>query len=141
VAFAGPASQPQRLIEGEFMRFIFACAALALCSTTALAAEDIMANTYGNTTISTGGMAEVHTHYRADHTFDMTGSAMGMSRTFKGTWALNQKGQVCRTFVGTIPSGTANPVCTDIVAHKIGDSWNVDVNGTTRHVTLVEGIK
>ncbi|HEV2649818.1 MAG TPA: hypothetical protein VGU69_01055 [Rhizomicrobium sp.] len=124
------------------MRFIIACTAFALCAVPALAAQDIMASTYGNTTISTGGPAEIHSHYRADHTFDMTGSAMGVTRTFKGTWALDHKGHLCRTFIGDLPSEMpSNPVCTDIAPHKIGDKWTLEVRGTTREVTLVKGIQ
>jgi hypothetical protein len=86
-------------------------------------------------------MSEVHTHYRADHSFDMVGSMMGMSKTFKGSWALDGKGNLCRTFVGDLPPNTTNPLCTPITAHKIGESWTVETNGQTRNVTLKAGIQ
>ena len=69
------------------------------------------------------------------------GMAMGMTRTFKGTWALDHKGHLCRTFVGDLPSEMpSNPVCTDIAPHKIGDKWTLIVKGMPREVTLVQGI-
>ena len=113
----------------------------ALYATPALAGDEIMANTFGNTVVSTGGAAEVHTHYRADHSFDMVGSMMGMSQTFKGTWALDGKGNLCRTFEGDAPPNTANPLCTPIAEHKIGDTWTMTTNGETRTVTLKPGIQ
>ena len=112
-----------------------------LAAAPAAAGDDVMANFYGNTVISTGGMAEVHTHYRADHSFDMTASMMGMSRTFKGTWAVDAKGNLCRTFVGGVPPDTTNPLCLLIAAHKVGDTWTIDMNGSSRTVTLKAGIE
>ena len=122
-------------------QFLITASIAALCATPALAADDVMANTYGNTVVSTGGMSEVHTHYRADHSFDMVGSMMGMSKTFKGTWALDGKGNLCRTFEGETPPGTTNPLCTPIAAHKIGETWTMDANGQTRTITLKPGIQ
>ena len=122
-------------------RFLIAASIAALCVTPALAADDVMANTYGNTVVSTGGMNEVRSHYRADHSFDMVGSMMGMSKTFKGTWALDGKGNLCRTFDGDVPPNATNPMCTPVAAHKIGDTWSVEANGSTRNVTLKAGIQ
>jgi hypothetical protein len=114
---------------------------LALGATPALAADDVMASYYGNTVISTGGASEAHSHYRPDRTFDMTGSMMGMSKSFKGTWALDGKGNLCRTFEGDLPPNTTNPLCTPIAAHKLGDTWTIDANGQTRTVTLKAGVQ
>lgn len=113
----------------------------ALCATPALAGDDVMASTYGNTVVSTGGMSEVHSHYRADHSFDMVASMMGMSKTFKGTWAIDAKGNLCRTFDGDVPPNTANPLCLPVAAHKIGDAWTVEANGQARTATLKAGIQ
>jgi hypothetical protein len=41
------------------------------------AADDMMAGFYGNTVVSVGGALESHTHYRADHTFDVTATSSG----------------------------------------------------------------
>ncbi|MEI9995513.1 MAG: hypothetical protein WDM91_13030 [Rhizomicrobium sp.] len=120
---------------------LMAASLIALCAAPALAADDIMAGYYGNTVISTGGMAEVHTHYRADHSFDLVGSMMGMSRSYKGTWALDGKGDICRTFVGDVPSGTPNPLCTPVTAHKVGDSWTTTANGATRNLVMKAGVE
>ena len=122
-------------------KFLIAASVAALCATQAFAGDDVMANTYGNTIVSTGGMSEVHTHYRADHSFDMVGSMMGMSKTFKGSWALDGKGNLCRTFDGETPPNTANPLCTPVAAHKVGDTWTMESNGATRTVTLKPGIQ
>jgi hypothetical protein len=113
----------------------------ALSVTPALAGDDVMASTFGNTVVSTGGMSEVHTHYRADHSFDMVASMMGMSKTFKGTWSLDGKGHLCRTFEGEAPRNTANPLCLPIAAHKLGETWTVEANGETRTATLKPGIQ
>jgi len=110
-------------------------------ATAALAEDDVMAGFYGNTAVSTTAMGEAHTHYRADHSFDMVGSAMGMSKTFKGTWALDGKGHLCRTFDGDMPPNMQNPSCVPIAAHKAGDAWTVEVNGNTANVALKPGIQ
>jgi hypothetical protein len=125
------------------MRNIFLAASVVLLiAVPSLAADDIMAGYYGNTVVSTGGMAEIHTHYRADHSFDLTGSMLGMSKSFKGTWALDGKGNVCRTFTGEMPPNTVNPFCSPLDAHKVGDSWTVTgKDGKTRQATLVAGVK
>jgi hypothetical protein len=121
--------------------FIAACA-FALCTGAAFAGDDdTMGGFYGNTIVSTGGMAEIHSHYAADHTFDLVGSMMGMSKTFKGTWALDGKGNVCRTYVGEVPPNATNPQCTPIAAHKVGDTWTVTFNGNTRTLTVKAGIQ
>ena len=122
-------------------RILVTASIIALFASSALAGDDVMASTYGNTIVSTGGMSEVHTHYRADHSFDMVGSMMGMSKTFKGTWALDGKGNLCRTFEGELPPHTTNPLCTPVAAHKIGDTWTLEANGSTRTVTLKAGIQ
>ncbi len=114
---------------------------VAFATAPALAADDVMANLYGNTVISTGGIADIHTHYRADHSFDMVASRMGMSRTFKGTWAIDAKGTLCRTFVGDAPRDTANPLCVPFAPHKVGETWTMQMNGSSRTVTLKAGIE
>jgi hypothetical protein len=109
-----------------------------------LAADDVMANYFGNTIVAPGGVMtpEIHTHYRADHTFDLVGSQMGMSKTFHGTWAIKGD-EVCRTFVGEQPPNAPSPFCTPIVSHKVGETWTStpDKNGNTRTVKLVAGVQ
>jgi len=114
---------------------------IALSAVPAFAADGEMAGFFGNTIVSTGGVAEVHTHYRADHTFDLVASMMGMSRTFKGTWAADGKGDICRTYVGDVPPDTTNPFCKPVAAHKVGDTWTVTANGSARTLTLKAGIQ
>ena len=121
-------------------RIILAASVAMLCAAPALGADDVMAGSYGNTVVSTGGPVESHTHYRADHTFDMTATAMGQTFSGKGTWAIDATGQLCRTFE-TPPPGTPNPLCLPVEAHKVGDTWTVSMGGQTRTATLKAGIE
>ncbi|MEI9991206.1 MAG: hypothetical protein WDM86_14315 [Rhizomicrobium sp.] len=121
--------------------FLAATAATLLTAAPAFAGDDLMANYLGNTVVSTGGMTESHTHYKADHSFDLVGSMMGMSKTFSGTWEI-KGGQLCRTYVGEQPPGLpSNPFCTPWEAHKVGDTWTMSMGGNTRNVTLKAGIQ
>jgi hypothetical protein len=117
------------------VRLVLISAAFAsgLMASVALADDDVMAGFYGNTSIATGGMADTHTNYSADHTFVMKVPSFGVS--FKGTWAVNA-GTLCRTF-DSPPPGVTNPLCTQIEAHKVGDTWTTD----GRTITLVKGIQ
>lgn len=118
------------------MRAIILGAAALLASTSLAFADDIMAGYYGNTIVSKSTMGEVHAHYKADHTFDGTASSTMGSMDLKGTWALDDKGQLCRTY-DTPPPGVTNPLCTPWTAHKVGDSWTLG----DRSITLVPGIQ
>lgn len=115
--------------------------ALTLLASPAIAGDDVMAGFYGNTAVVTGGIVESHTHYRADHTFDVSATAMGQSYNFKGTWKIDDTGQLCRTYADPAPPNTPNPLCTPASAHKVGDTWTVTANGSTRTVTLKAGIE
>lgn len=120
-------------------KVLITTAALAIIATPALA-DDVMANFYGNTIVVTGGMVESHTHYRADKTFDVTASAMGMDYKFGGTWEIKGD-QVCRTFVGEMPPNTTNPNCSPLSAHKVGETWTMTTpTGQTRTLTLKAGV-
>ena len=106
-----------------------ACVAAITCiASAAVAADDVMASRYGNTTITRDANGITNKiHYKADGTFDGTqGDA-----TFSGTWKLDDKGRVC---LNTIASGT---LCTPIYAHRVGDTWTA--GGYT--VTLVAGVQ
>ena len=122
-------------------RFLIAASVLALCAAPALAADDVMAGFYGNTTVSTGGMLEVHTHYKADHTFDFSATMAVMSRSGKGTWKIDASGQLCRD-IQDPPAGVTNPSCSVIAPHKVGDTWTMtQKDGSTRTITLKPGIQ
>ncbi len=124
------------------MRLILTVSAAALLiSTAAFAGDDIMANTYGNTVIGKSAMGESHTHYKADHTFDTNLSSMMGSMKANGTWAINDKGELCRTYASALPPGMPNPLCIPWTAHKVGDSWQATFNGRTSDVSLVAGIQ
>jgi opacity protein-like surface antigen len=117
--------------------FLLAIPLVVLTASAAFAADDVMAPFYGNTVIATGGIADTHSNYNADHTFVMSVPTLHMS--FKGTWKIDGA-NMCRTF-DSPPPGTPNPICTPVEAHKVGDSWTVTVNGKTRGVTLVPGVQ
>jgi hypothetical protein len=121
---------------------LIAASALTFIAAPAFAADDIMAGYYGNTVSSAGGMFTSNTHYRADHTFDVVGSGMGMTKTFKGTWAIDAKGELCRTYVGEQPPGLpSNPFCIPWAAHKVGDKWTATFNGNSRDLELKAGVQ
>ncbi|HEY0105866.1 MAG TPA: hypothetical protein VGB91_07255 [Rhizomicrobium sp.] len=121
-------------------RIVIAASVLWLGAAPAAAGDEVMSGYYGNTVVSTGGMAEARTHYRADHSFDLVGSMMGMSRSYKGTWEI-KGGQLCRTYVGDQPPGLpGNPFCTSWGPHKVGDSWTFTASGQSRALTLKSGI-
>lgn len=107
--------------------------ACAVVCATPVVAEDVMAGFYGNTAIATGGMAEAHWIYAADHTFVMKVPLFGVE--FKGTWNVSQT-TLCRTF-DTPPPNVTNPLCSPIAAHKVGDTWQIE----GRTITLVKGIQ
>jgi hypothetical protein len=106
---------------------LIAASILGLSAGPALAA-DLMAGYYGNTVIVTGPGLEVHVHYRADHTLDLTGTRSGTAFKAKGTWAIDKNGQLCRTYE-TPPPGVPNPFCTPLTAHKLGDAWSMQAAG------------
>lgn len=99
--------------------------------------DDVMSGFYGNTTVATGGQAETHTFYSADHRFVMKVPVFDVE--FKGAWAVNG-GQLCRTF-DSPPPGVTNPLCTPIEAHKVGDSWTLAQGDQKRTITLVKGVQ
>jgi hypothetical protein len=122
-------------------KILIAASVFALCGGGAFAGDDAtMSGFYGNTAVSTGGMFEAHTHYKADHSFDLTATGMGQTFNGKGTWALDGKGNICRTFE-TAPPGMPNPNCGPIAPHKVGDTWTVTTGGNTRTLTLKAGIQ
>jgi predicted 3-demethylubiquinone-9 3-methyltransferase (glyoxalase superfamily) len=93
-----------------------------------------------NTVIGKSAMGQSHTHYKANHTFDAALSNGQGSMETDGTWGLNDKGELCRTYNTPVP-GMPNPSCVTWVAHKVGDSWQITVDGRTSEVTLVAGIQ
>ena len=118
------------------MRSLLIGAAAILGATAfAYAGDDVMANYYGNTVIGKSAMGESHVQYSADHTFAGTASSPMGSMALKGTWAVNDKGELCRTYDNP-PPGMTNPLCTAWAAHKVGDSWTV---APGRTATLVQG--
>jgi len=122
------------------MRLILAATAALLVSTAAYAGDDIMANYYGNTVVGKSQMGESHTQYKADHTFTSALSSPMGSMDAKGTWAVNAKNELCRTYESA-PPGMPNPVCVPWASHKVGDSWQITYNGRTTDISLVAGVQ
>lgn len=112
--------------------FVLGMAAL-LVSTSFGCAEGLMAGYFGNTVVATTAEGELHIHYRADHTFDASGTNAGGPIAFKGTWSFNKKGALC--LIRDTAPPKAEPNCEDWYVHAVGDSW--EMNGVA--FTLVEG--
>lgn len=122
------------------MRKLFIAAGVSLLlAAPALAADDVMANFYGNTVVSTGAMGESRTHYKADHTFDVTMVGAQGTLATKGTWTAAD-GKLCRVY-DTPPPGVTNPLCTPAESHNVGDTWTVTIGGQVRTGTLKPGIQ
>ena len=118
---------------------LFAAAAALLLAGPALAGDDVMANTYGNTVVSTGAAGESRTHYKPDHTFDVTMVGAQGTMNTKGTWSVAD-GKLCRVYDQLAP-GMTNPICTPAESHAVGDTWTVTINGQIRTGTLKAGIQ
>ena len=101
---------------------ILSTVAGALLFGTAFAADDVLANRYGNTTKATNAKGEVtKLWYAADGTF--TGDANGTA--IKGTWKLNGD-KVCLTQTDPAPAADApTNQCNPVTAHNVGDSWEI----------------
>lgn len=121
---------------------VFCAAAILVSSHAAIAADDPMASYYGNTVISKGSNGESHTHYKKGGTLDATLSGMMGSINLTGTWKLDDKGQLCRTYDNLPPMlQIPNPLCTAFTPHKVGDTWTITMGGQPRTVSLVAGIQ
>ncbi len=120
-------------------KLLLAAGMSVLFAVPALAADDVMANTYGNTVVSTGTMGESRTHYKADHTFDVTMTGAQGTIVTKGTWTVAD-GKLCRTYEQLAP-GMTNPVCTPAESHNVGDTWTVTIGTQVRTGTLKPGIQ
>jgi hypothetical protein len=114
---------------------VIASVAFPAFATPATSPDDPMSGYYGNTAISTGGMAEVHILYNQDHTFVMNVPAYALR--FKGTWTLTGS-TLCFNY-DVPPPGVTNPDCGPVVAHKVGDSWTEKADDGERKLTLVAG--
>jgi hypothetical protein len=118
---------------------ILVAAIVTLAGAPALGADDVMAGFYGNTVEVTGPSFQATVHYRADHTMDSSGTIAGKTFSTKGTWKIDDKGQICRTYDTTPPTMT-NPFCTAATPHKVGDTWSVTTpDGSPRTITLKAG--
>jgi hypothetical protein len=112
-------------------------ASIALAASVALAADDVMASRYGNTTVTTDAKGQqTKVWYKADGTF----TAKAGDQTTTGTWKVDG-GKICLTYTGATPPGMTSPACFPISAHKVGDKWTVGEGDNKRTVELVAGEK
>jgi hypothetical protein len=116
-------------------------AAAMVCLSPGIAAPNVMAGYLGNTVVGTGNGIGTKAHYHADFTFDGSTTAQGHNVTFKGTWFLDPKGELCRVYADPRPAGISNPACQSIAAHKIGDTWTTLNGSYQRAMSLVAGIQ
>lgn len=110
--------------------------ALAASMSFAVAADDVMATRYGNTTVSTDSKGvETKVYYNADHTFTFkSGTTAG-----KGTWKVDG-GAICLTYEAA-PAGMPNPLCVPVAERKVGDTWTTGEGDQKRTVKLVAGVQ
>jgi len=104
--------------------------AFALAASAALAADDPMATTYGNTVTTknakTGAVGTLL--FNADGTYTAGGTGPdGKPMTYPGKWATKDNGAtLCLT--PQLPAGTANAPgesCSPLSVHPIGEHWTV----------------
>ncbi|HEX3673184.1 MAG TPA: hypothetical protein VHU87_02830 [Rhizomicrobium sp.] len=117
--------------------FLLAALFATATASAALAGDEAMAPFFGNTAIVTGGMADTHTYYNADHSFTLKAPTFGME--WKGTWKIEGP-NLCRIYEKP-PPGVTNPFCTVFEPHKVGETWTMTLDGKTRTISLVKGIQ
>jgi hypothetical protein len=120
------------------MRSLFFGAAILIVAAPATAGDEIMANYFGNTVIAQNQMGISKVHYRQNHTFGGMAAGPAGQIQLSGSWKIDDKGQLCRTYENA-PPGSPNPFCTPWEAHKVGDVWTMTSNGQTAEVSLVAG--
>ena len=126
------------------MRYLALAIGLMVGSgSTALGADEIMANYFGNTVIATSQMGELRVHYKPDHSFSGRADGPMGKYDIRGTWKFDEHGNLCRTYStnGTdLPPGMPNPYCAAWSAHNVGDVWTVvGQDGRAAEVKLMGG--
>ncbi len=110
--------------------------AFVLFAGAAMADDDVMSNTYGNT-VSTQDMqsgAVSSLMFNADGTY--TGAANGAS--YSGKWTL-QGANICLAPEGQ-PAGAPGANCSPVQKHAVGETWTVTTDkGMTYQVSLTAG--
>lgn len=90
---------------------------------------------FGNTLITRDDGITAHFYYNEDHTF--TGTVPAFQFALKGTWSLNDKGEVCRVF-DPLPPTVHNPDCGMMMVHAVGEK---KIDATGHGEKLVQGIQ
>lgn len=91
----------------------------------AVSQDDILAAFYGNTLVTVDDGIKAYFYYKPDHTF--TGKVPEFYFALKGTWNVDQKGEVCRVF-DPLPPRMTNPDCGPMLVHRVGDAGS-DASG------------
>lgn len=132
----------------QFRKYVLAglvAGATALLAGSALAADDAMAMTYGNTVTTksekTGTAGTLM--FDKNGTYNATGTdADGKPVKYSGKWTTKDDGKtLCLTPVAPAEAKEAPKAsCSALEKHKIGDSWKVtNDQGETFDVTLTAG--
>lgn len=145
-ALAGPRGRGGTVSRWSFVHGgVVAAAFIGSFPLCAEANDDIMANYFGNTVVVSAGHGESHVHYRPDHTFDSKATTWLGDFEFKGTWQIDDKGNLCRVIdPKSLPfpvPGSSKAACFLWKAHNIGETWTVDVNGQSAQFSLQAGLK
>jgi hypothetical protein len=118
--------------------------ALAFAATAALAADDPMSNTYGNTVTTksakTGQSGMLF--FNADGSYSAKATdEKGNPVQYGGKWSLKDDGAtIC--LAPQLPAGSPGsaPSCSPLQKHPVGDSWSVtNDQGETFAVSLTAG--
>lgn len=100
----------------------------ALCTDIAWA-DDPMANTYGNTVVTTdeaSGLAStLMFNQDGSYSAEATGKD-GKPVSYSGRWTLKDEGKtICLTPVAPADGPAPAPSCSPLEKHAVGDSWKV----------------
>lgn len=97
--------------------------------------SDMLAAFYGNTLVTLDGGIKAYFYYNPDHTF--TGKVPAFLFVLKGTWNVNDKGELCRVF-DPLPPTITNPDCGPLLVHQIDETAS---DKTGHRERLVAGIR
>jgi uncharacterized low-complexity protein len=118
-----------------------ALAFAATAASTAMGADDPMANTYANTVTTksqkTGQTGTLKFNADGSYGADTTGPD-GKPFAYKGKWTLKDNGAtICLS--PTLPNAPP-PSCTPLTKHAVGESWSVtNEQGETFDVSMTAG--
>ena len=113
--------------------FGLSAGAAAVCLASAAFADNV-SGMVGNTAVCSapnGGVTKVYTDTAASYSIVLPGG-----QSMKGT-VKDDGTKICYT--QTDPATSDPPVCTPSVARKVGDTWEVQAQGSSQHCSLQAG--